>query len=133
METTKKKPGPKPGTVKGNGRHMRGAPLSKRVEAHTSYVPICGCWLWTGALNNMGYGMLMVNGKRVLAHRASYEVNVGPIPEGLFALHECDTPSCVNPNHITLGTQTDNMRQASQRGRIRSHGILRPPKVRIAA
>lgn len=112
---------------------MRGAPLAVRVEAHTSYVPICGCWLWTGALNNMGYGMLMVNGKRMLAHRASYEVNVGPIPDGLFALHACDTPSCVNPNHITLGTQTDNMRQAAARGRIRSHGILRPPTVRVAA
>jgi len=75
----------------------------------------------------------MVNGKRMLAHRASYEVNVGPIPDGLFALHACDTPSCVNPNHITLGTQTDNMRQAAARGRIRSHGILRPPTVRVAA
>ena len=105
---------------------MRGAPLLKRVEAHITCVPFCGCWLWTGSINNMGYGMLRINGKRMLAHRAAYEAAVGSIPAGLFALHECDTPSCVNPDHITLGTQTDNMRQAAQRGRIRSHGILRP-------
>ncbi len=127
----RKKPGPRPGTVRGNGRHMRGATLADRVLSQATAIPISGCWIWTGALNNKGYGLLMVEGKRTLAHRAAYEAFVGPITKGLFVLHQCDVACCVNPAHMMLGTQKDNMQQASARGRIRSHGILRAPSQEI--
>jgi hypothetical protein len=81
------------------------------------------CWLWTGALNHKGYGMLSVNNSKAAAHRLSWEMANGPIPNGLFACHNCpsgDNPRCVNPAHLFLGTQDDNMKDASRKGRIRA-------------
>lgn len=72
-----------------------------------------GCWLWTAALRNKGYGAFCYkqNGRTIQgrAHRFSYEIHKGPIPPGLFVLHKCDTPSCVNPQHLFLGTIQDNV------------------------
>lgn len=68
-------------------------------------------WLWTGPVNGKGYGRLIVGrgGKtRILAHRFSYELHIGPIPEGLNVLHRCDTPPCVHPSHLFLGTIREN-------------------------
>jgi len=68
-----------------------------------------GCWLWQGAVNTTGYGMVSWSGKKnIVAHRLAYELLRGPITAGLFALHKCDTPRCVNPDHIFLGTDADN-------------------------
>lgn len=78
-----------------------------------------GCWLWAGALSNSGYGRTSLRRKDVLAHRFFYENLKGPIPPGKWALHKCDTRSCVNPDHITLGTPRENTQEAIQRGRWR--------------
>lgn len=89
-------------------------PLRDRLEEKISIVPESGCWIWNGSINNKGYGQL--NGK--YAHRVSYELVKGPIPEGMYLLHSCDVPCCVNPAHLRPGTQKDNMRDAAERGRI---------------
>jgi hypothetical protein len=78
-----------------------------------------GCWIWTGA-NNGKYGVLgsVQNWRKmVYAHRAGYELQIGPIPEGHFALHRCDTPLCVRGDHLFTGTQADNMADKSAKGR----------------
>ena len=61
--------------------------------------------------------MLRVSGRMVYAHRLAYELGVGPIPEGMHVLHQCDNPRCINPAHLSIGTHSQNMKECSQRGR----------------
>jgi hypothetical protein len=74
-----------------------------------------GCWLWVGALDRDGYGMF----ERGRAHIYSYEYWKGPIPEGMFVCHSCDTPGCVKPDHLWLGTPKENMVDSALKGRRR--------------
>ncbi len=80
-----------------------------------------GCHIWTGALNNMGYGQVRVRGKTRLAHRVAYERAHGPLPAGLNALHSCDTPACVNAAHLHPGTHHENVIEKVERGRDPNH------------
>lgn len=86
---------------------------------HTKYIidPITGCWNWTGARTSAGYGELGLNGKIVTAHRLSYMIFRGEIPDGFLVCHTCDKPECVNPDHLFLGTNRDNVNDMIQKGR----------------
>lgn len=75
------------------------------------------CWNFNGAINATGYGVFRYGGKVQLAHRASYIISCGEIPDGLHVLHRCDNPLCVNPSHLFLGTHLDNMKDMSNKGR----------------
>ena len=77
-----------------------------------------GCWLWVGSrLKKSGYGKFWHRGRKVFAHRISYELHKGPLPPGMQALHDCDNTSCVNPDHLHAGTQKDNQQEMVKRGR----------------
>jgi hypothetical protein len=76
-----------------------------------------GCWLWTSCRVRSGYGAFGVNGKKLAAHRVSYEMHFGPILDGLWVLHRCDNKHCVRPDHLFLGTHEDNMRDMASKGR----------------
>ena len=84
-----------------------------------------GCWHWTGARTSSGYGNFWLQGKYASAHRMSWLLNQGNIPNGLCVLHSCDNRRCVNPDHLWLGSKRDNSLDASQKGRLhqvpRSH------------
>ena len=89
------------------------------------------CWEWTSPLNYCGRGFIRIYGKNMQAHRAAYILLKGEIPDGMCVLHTCDNPSCVNPDHLYLGTQKQNARDREKRGR---HGkgwkILKPEQVK---
>lgn len=79
--------------------------------------PNSGCWIWTGATIPQGYGCLRRFKKTLKAHRVSFELFKGKISSGLHVCHRCDNPSCVNPEHLFLGTNVDNMNDKKAKGR----------------
>lgn len=78
-----------------------------------------GCWIWTRYKDQRGYGITSLNGKLMKAHRLFYENLVSEIPPGAVVCHRCDNPSCVNPNHLFVGTQRDNILDCIRKGRAR--------------
>lgn len=76
-----------------------------------------GCWIWQGAILQSGYGCHSTDGKLWRAHRLSYILVKGSIPQGLNVLHKCDNPRCVNPSHLFLGNQSDNLFDSIAKGR----------------
>lgn len=102
--------------VRGHQRaSLEPAAIEKRFWAKVNKTD--GCWLWTGSTRWFGHGALHVNGRRTLTHRYSWTLANGPIPDGQSVLHRCDTPACVRPDHLFLGTQTDNVADMVQKNR----------------
>lgn len=91
----------------------------QRFEDSSIPEPNSGCFLWIGRLSYDGYGKFRANGKTLRAHRVAWELYRGVIPPGLLVCHKCDVPSCVNPNHLWLGTDLDNSRDMMTKGRWR--------------
>lgn len=97
-----------------------------RFEAQVDRANPEGCWPWTGATDQHGYGKVcaLPIGKYLKAHRIAWMLaNLQPIPAGMVVRHQCDNPACVRPDHLLIGTQADNCSDASSRGRARGgHG-----------
>jgi len=90
-----------------------------------------GCWFWTAYCTSNGYGRTQYNLREVYAHRASWEMHFGKIPKGSNVLHKCDTPSCVRPEHLFLGSQADNMRDMAIKRRSSSYKLSRKDVINI--
>lgn len=94
--------------------------LEIRFNRNIQPVTESGCWIWMGKLNSYGYGRMVKaggRGKETGAHRVAYEMFIGPIDNGLVVCHRCDMPCCVNPNHLFLGTQSDNIKDRTNKKR----------------
>ena len=89
----------------------------ERLEEWSMPEPNSGCWLWIGALGCFGYGRARWKKKAMGAHRFSWFVHYGAIPDGLCVLHRCDVRCCVNPDHLFLGTHKDNTADMDRKGR----------------
>lgn len=113
---------------------MRWRDISERFAEKWTLDTASGCWLWTGAVDDCGYGLTYsakIRSRR--AHRVSYQLHVGPIPSGLHVLHRCDVPACVNPDHLFLGTQSDNMADMVAKGRAGHPEGEANPNARLTA
>lgn len=91
--------------------------ILERIDRNTIPEPNTGCLLWTGASHRFGYGQMRIKKKTHNVYRIVYELINGPLGKGQVIRHKCDTPQCCSPNHLEVGTQTDNMQDMSRRGR----------------
>lgn len=93
-------------------------PIQKELFwSRTIPEPNSGCHFWLGASNKRRYGFMCFDGRSQKAHRIAWLLTRGPIPQGLRVLHRCDMPECVNPDHLFLGTQADNVADMESKGR----------------
>jgi hypothetical protein len=99
---------------KANSQNKAG---TKEYISENSEIDINDCWVWKRSKNHKGYGMSGLKGKLIGAHRLSYLAFVGEIPNNLHVLHNCDNPSCVNPKHLFLGTNQDNVNDKVNKNR----------------
>ena len=99
------------------------ATLQERFNKKYEVVPFCGCWIWTGALSPHRYGTIEANKKTAYAHRVSYEIHRGPIAKGLVIDHLCKVPECVNPSHLEVVTQSQNVRRGDLASVTREKGL----------
>jgi len=109
--------------------------LQNKIESHSYHEPNSGCILWTGPWFRSGYGQIKINSKNCRAHRIAWTVANGPIPHGAHVLHKCDTPACVNPDHLFIGNAFLNMQDCIAKGRRRvaagdAHGSRTKPERR---
>lgn len=97
------------------------SPTNDRTKLFFDHVSFSrGCCEWIGYKNRDGYGIFGARANRILAHRYAYMALSGDVPKGLCVLHSCDNPSCVNPSHLFLGTQEDNMKDMGRKKRGRN-------------
>jgi len=87
-------------------------------QAETNNLDPSACWIWKGNINSNGYGRFVIGNKHKLAHRVSFELFVGNIPDGQNVCHTCDDRLCVNPHHLWLGSQSENLADAVSKGRL---------------
>lgn len=108
---------------------MAGKPVKDIKAKIMATIKVSGeCWEWQGYRIDKGYGRLRHEGGKKLAHRVSYEAFVGAIPDGMCVLHKCDNPPCVNPDHLFLGTNLDNVKDCINKGRHK--GVYNSPFVK---
>lgn len=111
----------------------------ERFEAKVYAEPSCGCWLWGGSLDGDGYGMFRSKGRVERSHRVAWQLYRGEIPPGICVLHRCDNPTCVNLDHLFLGTKADNAWDRAKKGRGRRSkkglpfGVILRPSGRFGA
>lgn len=113
-------------------RFIRGVPMGgnpkktviERIEEKSSHQKGTGCLIWNGAVSggykskpNTQYGYIKIDGKTQRVHRVMYEIHSGPIPEGMVLCHKCDNPLCINPDHLFLGTQAENVQDMIEKKR----------------
>ncbi len=96
--------------------------VEERFWKKVNKVGLGDCWEWIGAKTPLGYGKIGVDHKTKYAHRVSWELHNGRIKKGFCVMHQCDNPSCVNPIHLQLGTQLENMRDRDAKGRHKPRG-----------
>ena len=113
-----------------SGRQHERMPLHLRLMGRVTF-GATDCWHWMGVRTGVGYGRMTYEGRSQVAHRLSYRAFVGEIPEGLSVLHRCDNRACINPEHLWLGTRSDNMKDCWNKGRNpgrrgKSNANLRP-------
>lgn len=103
--------------------------LSERFWSKVSKTD--GCWNWTAtrSKSGTGYGQISVNDRLTAAHRVSWELHFGPVPDGLFVLHRCDNKACVNPAHLFLGNNSDNLIDAARKSSLGRNQRLSPASV----
>jgi hypothetical protein len=100
------------------GAHRILKPIRFLHQAETRDLDPDVCWKWEGPVNSNGYGRFIDKDHHLLAHRVAYELFIGPISDGLNVCHTCDERLCVNPHHLWLGSQSDNLKDAAAKGRM---------------
>ena len=112
------------------GRQAR--PLAERFWEKVEVGGQDECWTWLASTKQGGYGKIMGDdGRFYLAHRVAYEMLIGDIPAGLLLCHRCDNPACVNPAHMFIGTQADNLKDMRSKGRGNPPCGTRHPRARL--
>ena len=108
---------------------MTAKTLIKRIDSKC-FKNQNGCLIWTGALNQNGYGVIWIDGINRYAHRINYTLRVSEIPLGMNLLHSCDVPACIEPSHLRIGTQKENVHDTVKRGRVAKGFAL--PQTKLA-
>jgi hypothetical protein len=105
------------------GPYRRTRTLEQRFMAFVSPEPQSGCWRWMGSLDQKGYGQIRIDGSNVRATRVALTLAGRPKTDGLYVCHTCDVTACVNPDHLFEGSQAQNLKDASAKGRIKVPGF----------
>lgn len=105
--------------------------LSLAEKISTKAIKVDGCLIWQGQKDKRGYGFLRLDGRMQRAHRIAFELRNGPIPSGMVILHACDNPSCINLDHLAMGTQLANVRDMLNKGRANKATGARNAKTKL--